>query len=78
MDAFLQNEIQCCSHTSEVKASIVKLGEERIICNDMNINLLYYTCTAKHLKDYLYPFQCFRNIENEITTKGTQKKAKTL
>ena len=75
MDTFLQNEIQC-SHTSEeVKASIVKLSEERIISDDVKIGLLnLHSETFQRLST---PLPMFQKIENETTKKeGTQKTQK--
>ena len=39
IDAFLHNELQCTHTSEEVKASIVKLNNEKIISNDVKTGL---------------------------------------
>ena len=74
IDAFLHNELQCTHTSEEVKASIVKLSNEKMISNDVKTGLLnLHDETFKRLPTSLPMFQ---KIEKKSEKKDTQAKLK--
>ena len=67
IDVFLYNELQCTHTSEEVKASIVKLSNEKMISNDIKTGLLnLHDETFKRLPTSLPMFQ---KIEKEVRRK---------
>ena len=74
IDTFLPNELQCTHTSEEVKDSIVKINNEKIISNDVKTGLLnLHDETFKRLPTSL---QMFHKIEKESEKKDTQAKLK--